>query len=101
MLSQRQFERYQMSRYLAEARLLHLWEEAKRNIGEYWFGIPAVPKVKVIWELPKCLYPMTRVVSFWGNDALSLKSIPKVTDDLQMVSLTDEWIYRHIHTKEP
>lgn len=65
MLSQAQFERYQLSHYLKEwresewdktARFLltaRIWQEAIKNIGEYWFGIPSVPRFQVAWEFPE------------------------------------------------
>lgn len=101
MLSQAQFERYQMSRHLKEwresewdkvARFLltaRLWQEAVKNIGEYWFGIPSVPRFQVAWEFPKSIartvgmppYILSRVRC---DNALCLKSI------------TDAWIQCHV-----
>lgn len=40
LLSLKKFERCQMSYHLKG-----IWQEAVKNIGEYWFGIPSVPRM--------------------------------------------------------
>ena len=115
MLSQAQFERYQMSRYLKEwresewdktARLLltaRLWQEAIKNIGEYWFGIPSVPRFQVAWEFPKSItrtigVPLYMLSRAHCDNALCLKSILKMADeDIYPQSITDAWIQCHVH----
>ena len=97
MLSQRQFERYQMSRHLKEwhdsewdkvARSLliaRMWQEAQRNIGEYWFGISSVPRFQIAWKFPEHIahlvgmpeYMLSRVPC---DNALYLKSVPRMAD---------------------
>lgn len=76
MLSQAQFERYQMSRYLKEwrdsnwngvIRFLHLsnlWQEAIKNIGVYWFDIPSVPRFQVDWKFPERIARTISVPSY-------------------------------------
>ena len=98
MLKLKQFEQYNLNRYLKEAResdwngvarflhTAHLWEDAKKNINEYWFGIPSVPRFQISWEFPEhiaCLvsrpkYFLSRVPC---DNALFLKSVPKMTDE--------------------
>lgn len=97
MLSQAQFERYQMSHHLKEwrdsnwngvIRFLHLlnqWQEAVKNIGEYWFGIPSVPRFQVDWKFPESIshtiyVPPYMLSSVPCDNALCLKSIPKMED---------------------
>lgn len=118
MLSQAQFERYQMSRYLKEwresewdktARFLltaRLWQEAVKNIGEYWFGLPTTPKFNVVWKFPEHIARTIGVPSYMlsrvpCDNALCLKSIPKMADeDIYPKSITDTWIQRHVHKQE-
>lgn len=118
MLSQAQFERYQMSRYLKEwresewdktARFLltaRLWQEAIKNIGEYWFGLPTTPKFNVVWKFPEHIARTISVPSYMlsrvhCDNALCLKSIPKMADeDIYPKSITDAWIQRHVHKQE-
>lgn len=98
MLSQRQFERYQMSRYSREWResdwsgvvrylyLKQMWQDAIKNIGEYWYGITSVPRFQIAWEFPEHIarlvgrpkYFLSRVPC---DNALFLKSVPKMTDE--------------------
>lgn len=114
MLSLKQFERYQMSRHLKEwresewdsvARFLltaRLWQEAVKNIGEYWFGIPSVPRFQVAWKFPESIarivgvppYMLSRVHC---DNALCLKSVPRMADeDIYPQSITDAWIQCHV-----
>lgn len=91
MLSLKQFERYQLSRHLKEwresdwsgvARFLHLkqmWQDAVKNIGEYWFGIPSVPRLQVAWEFPEHIarlagWPTYMLQRIPCDNALYLKS---------------------------
>lgn len=47
------YERYKTAKYLQEDRIYRLWDEAVRNINEYWFGIPSVPKVaEIVFDSP-------------------------------------------------
>lgn len=118
MLSLKQFERYQMSRHLKEwresewdrvARFLltaRMWQEAIKNIGEYWFGIPSVPRFQVAWKFPKSIARTISVPSYMlsrvhCDNALYLKSVPRMTDeDIYPQSITDAWIQRHVHGRE-
>lgn len=101
MLPLKQFERYQMSRHLKEwresewdkvARFLltaRLWQEALKNIGEYWFGLPTTPKFNVVWKFPEHIARTIGVPSYMlsrvsCDNALCLKSI------------TDAWIQCHV-----
>lgn len=112
MLSQAQFERYQLSRYLKEwresktARFLLtalMWQEAIKNIGEYWFGIPSVPRFQVAWKFPESIARTIGVPSYMlsrvpCDNALCLKSILKMAGkDIYPKSITDAWIQRHVH----
>lgn len=76
------YERYKIAKYLQEARIYRLWDEAVRNINEYWFGIPSVPKVaKIVFDFPDPLarmfgtptYLLQRVAC---DNALFIKSVP-------------------------
>lgn len=118
MLSQAQFERYQMSHHLKEwrdsnwngvIRFLHLsnlWQEAVKNIGEYWFGIPSVPRFQVDWKFPESIartiyVPPYMLSSVHCDNALHLKSVPKMADkDIYPQSITDDWIQRHVHGQD-
>ena len=98
MISPRQFDRYMMARNLKEwresewdgvARYLltaRLWKEAVKNIGEYWYGIPSVPRFQVAWEFPKNLarivgMPSCLLTRVPCDNALFLKSVPKMADE--------------------
>lgn len=82
--------------------LLRLWNVAKENINEYWFGTPTW-KFKVSWIFPEHIARTIGVPSYMlsrvpCDNALCLKSIPKMADeDIYPKSITDAWIQHHIH----
>lgn len=67
--------------------LLRLWDSAKENINEYWFGTPTW-KFKVSWIFPKPLArifgapnyttPSWKMSRVCGDNGLCLKSFPRV-----------------------
>lgn len=67
--------------------LLRLWDAAKKNINEYWFGTPAW-KFKVSWIFPKTLArifgapnyttPSWKMSRVCGDNGLCLKSFSRV-----------------------
>ncbi|MBR2305721.1 MAG: hypothetical protein IKA48_00670 [Fibrobacter sp.] len=82
MMTLQKYERCKTTKYLQEARIYRLWDDAVRNINEYWFGIPSVPKAtKIVFDLPdplarmfgKPTYLLQRVAC---DNALFLKSVP-------------------------
>jgi hypothetical protein len=80
-----------------------LVQEAIKNIGEYWFGLPTTPKFNVVWKFPEHIARTIGVPSYMlsrvpCDNALCLKSIPKMADeDIYPKSITDAWIQRHVH----
>lgn len=66
---------------------LRLWDSAKENINEYWFGTPTW-KFKVSWIFPKTLTrifgvpnyttPSWKMSRVYGDNGLCLKSFPRV-----------------------